>query len=215
MTPDLTSDAWAQIRHDYEHTDKPVQDICLEHGTTSNTLRDRVRRWGWTPRRLPIPAEGPPPTPAPQIDHAAPLVPIVAQIDTAAPSQPDAPGIEPAPGSAVPHVAGSDDAPAEPAQIARRLQGAIARVLPAIEATLATLAARTTHPREMERAARALGALTRTLRELKTLLGQHGVPDDKGHANLDEFRRELARKMDAVIAAGRERRDDGAEPEGT
>ena len=215
MTPDLTSEAWAQMRHDYEHTDKPVQDICREHGTTPNTLRDRVRRWGWTPRRLPIPAEGPPPTPAPQIAPAAPPVPIVPQIDMAAPSEPDAHRSEPAAAPAVPHAAGGQDAPAEPAQIARRLQGAVARVLPAIETILAKLAAASTQPREMERAARALAALTRTLRELNALLGQHIVPDDDGPATLDEFRQDLARKIDGIIAARRERSGDSAEPAGT
>jgi hypothetical protein len=52
----------------------------------------------------------------------------------------------------------------------------------------------------MERAARALAALTRTLRELNALLGQHAVDDD-GPTNLDEFRRDLARKIDQVISA--------------
>jgi hypothetical protein len=211
MAPDLSPEAWAQIRHDYEHTDKPVQDICFEHGTTSNTLRDRVRRWGWTPRRLPIPSDGPPPMPARLIAHAAPLVPAapfptVPPVDTAAPFLPEALQVETAAFLAAPHAAGEDDAPAEPAAIAQRLQAAVARVLPAIEATLGKLAA-TTHPREMERAARALAALTRTLRELNALLGQHALPDEDDPKNLDEFRRDLARKIDQVIAARPKRED--------
>jgi transposase-like protein len=200
MTPDLTSEAWAQIRHDYEHTDKPVQDICLEHGTTPNTLRDRVRRWGWTPRRLPIPAEGPPPTP--RIEPAAPPVPIVPQIDTAAPAHDDA--------------AAPD--PAEPAQIVPRLQGAVARVLPAIETILAKLAAGPTQPREMERAARALAALTRTLRELNTLLSQYRTPDyddDDMPKDIDAFRRELARRIRVFVAARTGRPIDNAQPQET
>jgi len=69
--PDLTPDAWAQIRHDYEHSDRPVEDICAEHGISSSTLRDRMRRWRWTRRRPPIPREGPPAA-TPQIEMATP-----------------------------------------------------------------------------------------------------------------------------------------------
>jgi len=58
--PALTPEAWAQIRYDYEHTDRPVADICAEHGISSGTLRDRMRRWNWRRRRTPIPREGPP-----------------------------------------------------------------------------------------------------------------------------------------------------------
>jgi len=218
MTPDLSLEAWAQIRHDYEHTDKPVQDICLAHGTTPNTLRDRVRRWGWTPRHLPIPPDGPPPTPAPRIAHAAPLVsivpfPIVPPVDTAAPSVPDGRESETAACLAAPHAAGGQDAPAEPAPIARRLQAAVARVLPAIEATLAKLAA-STHPREMERAARALAALTRTLRELNALLSQHqasAIEDDI--PDIDAFRLDLARRINLFVASRSGEDGDGAQPE--
>jgi hypothetical protein len=211
--PTLTHEAWAQIRADYEQTDKPVQDICLEHGTTPNTLRDRVRRWGWTPRRLPIPAEGPPPLPLPRVAPPLPRVaPLPATPAASAPAggEPIAPAVPDDPAAS--HVAASatEEEPPEatPALIAQRLQGAVARVLPAIEATLGRLAAAGTHPREIDGAARALAALTRTLRELNALLGQHPAPADDGPDNLDDFRREFAARMDAVIAA---RRQSGAE----
>lgn len=215
--PTLTDEAWAQMRRDYEHTDKPVQDICLEHGTTPNTLRDRVRRWGWTPRRLPIPAEGPPPLPAPRFDPpraaappAAPAASVPAAEHDTAPAAPAlAPALAP---PAAPGQAAGAPLQADPALIAQRLQGAVARVLPAIETTLANLAATTAHPREVERAARALAALTRTLRELNALLGRYPVPDKDEIKTLDEYRRDLARKIDAVIAARKER-SDGAQPE--
>ena len=137
-----------------------------------------MRRWGWTRRRAPIPREGPPPAPAPQIDTAAPPLPTGREFDTAAPSLAAAPQIETAAPClvAVPQAAAGDDAsaPGEPDDraIVPRLQSAVARVLPAIEAIVAKLGAGPTHPREMERAARALAALTRTLRELNSLLSQ-------------------------------------------
>ena len=49
--PELTPEAWAQIRTDYEHSERPIEDICAEHGISSGTLRDRMRRWRWTRRR--------------------------------------------------------------------------------------------------------------------------------------------------------------------
>ena len=75
MPPDLSPEEWTQVRYEYEHTDKPVDGICTDHGISPGTLRDRMRRWRWTRRRQPIPAEGPPP--APPIEHAAPLVPAI------------------------------------------------------------------------------------------------------------------------------------------
>jgi hypothetical protein len=107
----------------------------------------------------------------------------------------------------VPHVAPSEatTAPdaADPASIAPRLQGAVARVLPAIETIIARLSAGPLQPRELEQTARALGALTRTLRELNALLAQHqtqaAVPYDDMPEDLDAFRDDLARRIDALL----------------
>jgi hypothetical protein len=71
--PQPTPDAWAQIRYDYEHTDRPIEDICAEHGISSGTLRDRTRRWQWRRRRPPIPRDGPPAIFVPHREVAATL----------------------------------------------------------------------------------------------------------------------------------------------
>jgi hypothetical protein len=185
MPPELTPETWTQVRYEYEHTEKPVEDICVDHGISSSTLRDRMRRWRWTRRRQPIAAEGPPPMP---IEHAVPLVPAVAPGETAA-------------DALAPLPATSDAAPGDPAVIVPRLQGAVARVLPAIEATVAKLAAGPMQPREMERAARTLTSLTRTLRELNELLKQHPAPAaDRGRKDTGAFIQELVRRMDAFAA---------------
>ena len=217
MAPELTSEAWAQIRYDYEHTDRPIADICAEHGISDGTLRDRVRRWNWTRRRAPIPHEGPP-----SVVRIEQPPQTVATIETAIPTpdpSPQAGGeqAEPAarvvpgwggeqPALAAPIASSRDaNAPAEsdPAAIAPRLQSAVARVLPAIEATIAKLAAGPKRPREMEQTARALGTLTRTLRELNALLSQHAphaaneyddMPED-----IDAFRERLARRIEAFM----------------
>ena len=208
MTAELTPETWTQIRYEYEQTEKPVDDICLDHGVSGSTLRERMRRWRWTRRRQPIPAEGPPPTP--WIEHTAPLVPAVAQVGAPAPSLSVAAQNEPAADAPAPHVTPREETPPDPAVIVPRLQGAVARVLPAIEATVARLAAGPMPPREMERAARTLTSLTRTLRELNGLLSQYPPAKDEEPENIEEFRARLVRKIEALVA----QRPGNALPEG-
>jgi hypothetical protein len=172
MPPLPTPEAWAQIRHEYENTRRSIEDICLTHGISANTLRRRVKAWGWTMRQPPIPDQGPPVRAEP--DGAT---------DDAEPS---------------PHIA----EPPDPQPASERLQGAAARVMRAIETTSARLTARPTQLRETEMAARALGSLTRTLRELNELLEQHKAHEPQ--RSTEELRQSVARKLEAVIAASRE-----------
>jgi hypothetical protein len=92
----------------------------------------------------------------------------------------------------------------------------VARVLPAIEATIARLAGGAHHPRDMEQASRTLGSLTRTLRELNGLLSEHNArldaadPDDDMPEDMDAFREDLARQIDAFMASRGD--EDWAEP---
>lgn len=91
----------------------------------------------------------------------------------------------------------------DPATIVPRLQSAVARLLPAIEATIARLAAGPQQPRDMEQAGRALSSLTRTLRELNGLLAQHQAavvaPGDEIPTDMIAFRMELARRLNTII----------------
>jgi hypothetical protein len=223
--PSPTPEAWAEIRYAYEHTRRPVEDICAAHGISSGTLRNRMHRWGWTQRQRPIPDEGPPALAMP----AAAVGPT--RVETSSPegATPSFPSLTPS--LTLPLLGGGNeraatdgnqtestarvadhpqgDVPTDPeataALIAERLQGALARVLPAIEATLARLTASPQHPRETEQAARTLGVLMRTLRELNTLASQHALPgaaedhDDGPPEDIDEFRRELARRINAFV----------------
>jgi len=227
--PELSPETWAQIRYEYEHTERPVADICAERGISDTTLRNRRRRWHWTPRRAPIPQEGPPALAA----HAHTSPPPIRAANggegsgvggasttlTAEPPTPlrlaDASRSDPPHRFAgggmetAPRVAPGDDAnaPVESAAaaLAPRLQSAVARVLPAIEATLTKLTASPQRPRELEQTARALGALMRTLRELNALLAQQparsAYDDDDFPEDIDAFRDELARRIDAFIAS--------------
>jgi len=231
MGIERTPEELTVIRHKYEHTDQPVEDIARDHRMSSRTLHAWARRWNWTPRRAPMPAEGPPPTPPPQIASAAALLLPAPQGPPLVPAQADASAMNGAPDSAplppqidaaplAPMHAGDAmpppgaDLPGDPGTpTARRLQNAVAGVLDAIEAIVAKIGA--ARIGESDRLARALAALTRTLREFNTLQGQYEElsPDDSP-ADIDEFRLSLARKIDAFVAAqGGGIRDD-TEPEG-
>lgn len=91
--------------------------------------------------------------------------------------------------------------------IGERMQGAIAQVMPALETTLSSLAAGPMQPRQMEQAARALGSLTRTLRELNGLVEQYGAQGgDDQYEDADALRESLKRQIDALIEEEREAR---------
>ncbi len=201
---------WEVIRYKYEHTDLTVPEICAEHTISDGTLRDRVRRWGWTRRRAPIPRQGPPPRP----------LPVAPAFD--APPQPAAPpATDPLDATLVPLPVPGVDPPApddaalppDDTPLALRLQRAVERELAAIESVRARLGGQRAYAGESERAARAIATLTRTLRELNTLQSQQPEPaaDDDRSPDIDERRRALARKIDALIAA--RNGDAGGEPE--
>ena len=232
MRIEKTPEELKVIRHKYEYTNQPLEEIARDHRMGSRTLYSWARLWNWTPRRAPMPAEGPPPTPPPQNANAAPLLLPVPQGPPLVPAHADASAMNDAPDSA-PLAPQIDAAPLAPMHVddatsapgaelscdpdtptALRLQGAVASVLAAIEAIVAKIGA--ARLGESDRSARALAALTRTLRELNTLQSQYEEPaaDDDSPVDIDEFRRALARKIDAFVAAqGGGVRDD-AEPEG-
>lgn len=220
--PEPTPEAWAQIRHDYENTDRPLAHICAEHDITVPMLRYRMKVWEWTRRKPLVPREGPPAVAIPPLPACGER--SAAGAERGWPGEGDIPRTEaiespPHPTSSLrsdvdlsPHTGRGKEE--DPASIVPRLQGAVARVLPAIEATIARLAAGAHHPREMEQAGRTLSSLTRTLRELNALLAEHNarpagacdccdMPED-----MDAFREELAQQIEKFLAS---RSDDAFE----
>lgn len=210
MPPLPTTEGWVQIRHEYENTRRSIENICLAHGISANTLRRRVKLWGWTMRQPPISDEGPEAVAPAEL--ALPHGPAKTGVNALLPGE--VKEVEPSP-----HVAEPPDS--RPAS--ERLQGAAARVMRAIEATSARLTAGI-HLRETEMTARALGSLTRTLHELNELLAHQKAKepqrspeelrasvmrklqgivaeqdDDPPLENIDEFRNELARRIEAVV----------------
>ena len=212
----LTAEDWARVRYEYECTSRKVVEICAEHGISDGTLRDRVRRWGWTRRWSgPVPREGPPPMAVPMIAFQAPQgspLGSPAQAVAAAEDENGAPSphiVEDGRDRPVVVEDGRERPLAHDARpIGERLHGAIAQVMPALETTLSSLAAGPMQPRQMEQAARALGSLTRTLRELHGLAAQHGAQrrDDDPLEDVDELRASLNRQIDALIEEERQER---------
>jgi hypothetical protein len=204
--PEPTPEAWAQIRHAYEHTDKPLAHICDEYDVSIPTVRYRMKRWDWRRRKPFVPREQPA-----AAQELTPFTPPRSQDAR----DPPPPGEGEESKQARPRWEGEENV-----DIVPRLQSAVARVLPAIDATIARLASGTLSSDGLEKAGRALGALTRTLRELNGLLAQHnaqpggvcpycdGLPD--GFDNIDDFRRELARRIDAFMLSRPD--EDFAEP---
>lgn len=99
-----------------------------------------------------------------------------------------------------PHLTHAARPEREAISIGDSVSAAIARVMPALEATLARLAG-PMEPRHMSEANRALALLTRTLRELNTLVAQH-PPAAQTHEDVAALRESVARKLDAIVAEG-------------
>jgi hypothetical protein len=206
--PEPTPEAWAQIRHDYENTGRPLAHICAEHDVTIPTVRYRMKLWQWRRRKPLVPRQGPPAVSVEAIEDLHP--PLEGEGRRAASQARCEPGwgdarvqqLHPTP-LRLADASRSDPPPPGESEIVPRLQSAVARVLPAIEATIARLAAGPHHPRAMEQAGRTLSSLTRTLRELNALLAEHNarpagqcdcMPED-----MDAYRAEMVRRIQTFL----------------
>lgn len=112
-----------------------------------------------------------------------------------------------------PRVAAAAPPPSEPAPeaVVDHLERTVERELDAIEKILARLPRGDDRAMQAERAARTLASLTRTLNEVQRLrraqaangptpAQTESADDDDMPRDIDEFRRELARRIDAFVA---------------
>lgn len=93
-----------------------------------------------------------------------------------------------------------------------RLHRAVVEELAAVEALRTQLKQKPQSRLDAERIARTLSSLTETLQKLQRLectVPQTGPYDDDIPADIDEFRRELARRIDAFVASRAEPGDGG------
>jgi hypothetical protein len=223
----------AAMRHDYEDTDKPTRLIAAEYGISPSTLQTLVYRYGWARRSERVrgcPRET-------QLLQAAealaatytPLIPAQAGIqqshldaDNCRPGSPLSRGravdfVGPAPPLADGSThTGEVNATLSPAE---RLEALVVKEIAAEEAVRAHLQGEPRRRAEAERCARTLSILAQTLRSLQQQRCGRSTDDETIHdddmpADIDEFRRALARRIEAFVAS-RADADDAGEAGGS
>jgi hypothetical protein len=167
----------------YEETLTPLCDVAALMGISRRTLENRIREWNWRRRRIasrPI-----------ELFHAMRGAAVAAATDPARPVDATSQPVSPQQRNA----------------LAARIQEAVEREINAVEQVLAALSP--ADPAEAERSSRTLASLARTLREVAALNqpDQQAAPDeaddDPVPSDIDEFRRELARRIRGFIEARR------------
>ena len=197
-TPELLADG----RYRYEQTDESLISIASDFGVNRNTFRALAVREGWV-RFKPPPRD------------LSPAAKLLAQADDlrnvglgAQNDVPSAPAATPVEGKAELQPSNSADvasgAPALPplGETIARLHRAILEELAAVEAMRARLKREPQSPIDAERTARTLSSLTETLQKLQRLqcaLPENELNNDDMSIDIDEFRNELARRINAFV----------------
>ncbi|MEX0753454.1 MAG: hypothetical protein WD073_11095 [Xanthobacteraceae bacterium] len=172
----------AQAHFMYEQTLTPMDDIAGFLGISRGTLRSRVKELGWQPR-----CDDP---------HARGFQRYRKRAAAEKPEdkeEPNKPKEEPARG--YPQV------PEERLALVTRLREAVEKQIGHVDSILSR--AEMQLPDEAERTGRMLAGLARTLREMTRLEtpAPPEIEDDSDMPrNVDDLRRELLRKMDAILA---------------
>jgi aminoglycoside phosphotransferase (APT) family kinase protein len=164
----------ADIRFRYEETPEPLWSIARRHNMDERTLNRLVRRQGWRMR-----------APSRAHDLVQPAAAKPALVADAAET------------AAIP-------APAEDIPLAERVQRMVEQELATVDRVLARLGPAPGHPGAAERSARTLASLVKTLNELRRLKAAEtpaaGEPDAEDPRDYDQLRRELAHRMERLVA---------------
>jgi hypothetical protein len=174
----------------YENPQTPLQEIAASLKITRRTLEARIAEWGWPPRATSPRAASP--QNARRTRSKSPGRRV--KRTSTARKQPKS--------KAHP----SPDAAKRPRRsreaLAVRVQRVVERELDAIDSILSVLGA--ADSAEAERSARTLASLARALKEVMRLAAPEQATDpdedDPMPRDLDEFRRELARRIEALAA---------------
>lgn len=187
---DIAAELVAQGKRLYENTQTSVRDIAAMMGISKSTLNNRALEWKWRRRQ----------TPGGTID----LVRMVRGAVAAEVTDPAAADAA-APADARPVTPIS---PERRAALAERIQAVAEREMAVVEKVVAILGP--ADEAEAERTTRTLAGIARTLREITALnkpAGEVKDADDDDTADatiprdMEEFRRELARRLHAIIDA--------------
>jgi len=192
----IPPDVLAEARRLYEQTAAPVGDIAAMVGLSRSNLYERIRDLGWRSR---------------QAKPTFSLARAVSEAVTAPPSEPP-PQLLPQPAVPVPLDAAA--VAQRRLAIAQRMMSVAEREMDAIERIIAVL--RPTDALEADHSARTLASVSRTLRDIAQLTRPSEEPttDEVSHdpvpRDIDEFRRALAIRIEALIEARTGRPGGGA-----
>jgi hypothetical protein len=182
FTPELMENG----RYRYEETDEPVVSIAVDFAVHERTFRAYTKKWGWRQRKD-----------RPPVD-LSPALRALAEAEATA-----APPVASADEAADPPVLAPEPAADATLSLIARLHGAVDKELAAVERMRAYLGHAAQEPADAERTARTLATLARTLNEVQRLRGVAALPmdqdDDDIPTDIDEFRRAIARRMDAFV----------------
>jgi hypothetical protein len=174
----------------YETTMTTIADIAALMGVSRRTLENRIVEWNWKRRRQPSGA----------IDIFHAVRGAAAAVATAETPPPEA------------AIAASALAQ-QRAALAQRIQNVVEREMAVVERVVNLLGP--ADKAEAERTVRTLAGISRTLREIAALNQPDEVTppnetDDDVPRDIDEFRRELAQRIHALIDARRDDESGGA-----
>jgi hypothetical protein len=202
-TPELL----AAGRHRYEHTEESITSIAVDFGIHKSTLRRMAARLGWV-RHVPPPRD---------LQPAARLLAQAEALEKATVA-----ADSPRSSLAVPaeqRVEGAEHKPSAGNQAAallpppgvtiERLYRDVLDEITAVEALRAQLKRKPHSALDGERTARTLSNLTEIVNKLERMQCgnfQSGQDDDDLPRDIDEFRNELARRIEALVES---RADDG------
>jgi hypothetical protein len=176
FAPELLAD----VQDRYENGDEPVASIAADLGVAVGTFYTYIKKQGWRRERAAM-------TLPPHLAAVAKVRASLAAVESA-----------------------DDDAPLPRSRenasaIATRLERALEKELRQIEHAQAGASRRKPDATEADRTARTLATLARTLKEVRRLRGDADPAgrndDDDMPADIDEFRRDLARRIDAFVAS--------------
>lgn len=179
--PRYTPELVASARRDYENTDKTLARIALDHEVSERTLNRWRDRDGWARRSERVRDV---PTAMLALQGATAL--LTAQ-------------------ATVPESQDQGEAAAARCGLSaiERIEKLVAQELAAEEASRAALGPLARNRAEAERCARTLSILTQTLHALARLRGGVAPDRETEHddipADIDEFRRDLARRIEAFL----------------
>ena len=206
FTPELIENA----RRRYEETSEPTVTIAADLGIHRHSLRRLARNHNWIRRNTPSPRD---------------LSPALRLLEQARAVAAPPPAAVPDAAAAEASVAAEASAASAPGDLAtiERLERAVLAELATVEAMRASLGPLPQRWTDAERTARTLSLLTQTLQHLQRLRAggaqaydRNDNYDDDMPEDIDAFRYELARRIDAFVAsrtgAGGAGGDGGAEP---